>query len=111
MGGEQVVPMDVRRVRIHKSVKIIPAWAFNGCRRLIYVEFHNGIKMIEEFAFGSCTSLRRIKLLGVKVIGVREFANCSGLRPDIRKRARKEICVTSGASIVIKNVFPFMELK
>ena len=28
-----------------------------------------------------------------------------------RKRARKEICVTSGASIVIKNVLPFLELK
>ena len=29
----------------------------------------------------------------------------------IRKRARKEICVTSGASIVIKNVLPFLALK
>jgi hypothetical protein len=28
-----------------------------------------------------------------------------------RKRARKEICVTSGASIVIKNVLPFLVLK
>ena len=28
-----------------------------------------------------------------------------------RKRARKEICVTSGASIVIKNVLPFLALK
>ena len=27
-----------------------------------------------------------------------------------RKRARKEICVTSGASIVIKNVLPFLKL-
>ncbi len=26
-----------------------------------------------------------------------------------RKRARKEICVMSGASIVIKNVLPFLE--
>ena len=28
-----------------------------------------------------------------------------------RKRTRKEICVTSGASIVIKNVLPFLALK
>ena len=28
-----------------------------------------------------------------------------------RKRARKEICVTSGASIVIRNVLPFLALK
>jgi len=27
-----------------------------------------------------------------------------------RKRARKEICITSGASIVIKNVLPFLTL-
>jgi len=28
-----------------------------------------------------------------------------------RKRARKEICVTSGASIVIKNVLPYLQLE
>eukprot|EP00985_Skeletonema_marinoi_P014725 scaffold7512_cov133-Skeletonema_marinoi.AAC.7 len=28
-----------------------------------------------------------------------------------RKRARKEICITSGASIVNKNVLPFLELR
>ena len=28
-----------------------------------------------------------------------------------RKRARREICVTSGASIVIKNVLPYLDLK
>jgi hypothetical protein len=28
-----------------------------------------------------------------------------------QKRARKEICVTSGANIVIKNVLPFLALK
>ena len=27
------------------------------------------------------------------------------------KRARRELCITSGASIVIKNVLPFLELK
>jgi len=28
-----------------------------------------------------------------------------------RKRARKEICITSGSSIVIKNVLPFLQLE
>ena len=28
-----------------------------------------------------------------------------------RKRARKEICITSGASIVIKNVLPFLQIR
>jgi hypothetical protein len=27
-----------------------------------------------------------------------------------RKRAREEICVTSGADVVIKNVLPFLQL-
>ena len=30
---------------------------------------------------------------------------------ESRKRARVESCVTSGASIVIKNVLPFLQLK
>ena len=42
--------------------------------------------------------------------GVREMEGVRTTRGR-RKRARKEICVTSGASIVIKNVLPFLELK
>jgi len=80
MGGDQVVPDDVVRVRIDKSVKIIPREAFQGRRHLIYVEFHDGIEIIEKHAFHSCYSLKgSIKLLGVKVIKARVFANCGGL--------------------------------
>jgi len=48
MGGDQVVPDDVVRVRIDKSVKIITSQAFEHRRRLIYVEFHDGIEIIRE---------------------------------------------------------------
>ena len=41
--------------------------------------------------------------------GVREREGVRTTRGQ-RKRARKEICVTSGASIVIKNVLPFLHL-
>eukprot|EP00986_Skeletonema_menzelii_P016689 scaffold15495_cov223-Skeletonema_menzelii.AAC.1 len=51
MGGDQRVPDGVRRARIHKSVKIVPAWAFFLRRQLIYVEFHDDIEIIEEEAF------------------------------------------------------------
>jgi len=69
IGGDQVVPDDVRCVRIDKSVKIIPSRAFELRRQLIYVEFHDGIEIIREAAFYGCTSLRgSIKLLGVTVI-------------------------------------------
>ena len=79
VGGDQVVPNDVRRVRIDKSVTIIPQRAFKHRRRLIYVEFHDGIERIEEDAFCYCILLRGVKLLGVKVIEIWAFANCFGL--------------------------------
>ncbi|KAK1734224.1 leucine-rich repeat domain-containing protein [Skeletonema marinoi] len=80
MGGDQVVPRNVIRVRIDKSVKIIPQSAFYNRRRLIYVEFHDGIEIVEKHAFNCCTSLRgSIKLLGVKIIGNGAFYNCRDL--------------------------------
>ena len=78
-GGDQVVPDDVVRVRIDKSVKIIPHRAFEHRRRLIYIEFHDGIERIGKWAFHYCISLRGVKLLGVKVIEIWAFANCFGL--------------------------------
>eukprot|EP00984_Skeletonema_dohrnii_P034477 scaffold33569_cov84-Skeletonema_dohrnii-CCMP3373.AAC.11 len=76
-GGEQVVPDDVRRVRIDKSVNIIPRLAFDNRRRLIDVEFHDGIEIIEVMAFNNCISLRgSIQLLGVKIIGKSAFSDC-----------------------------------
>jgi hypothetical protein len=78
-GGEQVVPNNVRRVRIDKSVKIIPARAFQLRHSLIYIEFHDGIEIIEGWAFWFCPLLSSIKLLGVKVIDEGVFNNCSGL--------------------------------
>eukprot|EP00984_Skeletonema_dohrnii_P005425 scaffold1907_cov73-Skeletonema_dohrnii-CCMP3373.AAC.16 len=80
MGGDQEVPRDVVRVRIDKSVKIIPTRAFQGCRRLIDVDFHDGIEKIEAEAFHGCTSLRgAIKLLGVKIIEGGAFTGCENL--------------------------------
>jgi len=79
MGGDQVVPDDVRRVRIDKSVKIIIERAFEHRQHLIDVEFHDGIKTIGNWAFHCCRSLRSVKLLGVRVIKLGAFASCSGL--------------------------------
>jgi len=79
-GGDQVVPMDVRRVRIDTSVKIIPRRAFYGREDLYHVEFHDGIERLEKWALNCCTSLRgSIRLLGVKFIGEGAFASCEGL--------------------------------
>eukprot|EP00984_Skeletonema_dohrnii_P007072 scaffold2531_cov126-Skeletonema_dohrnii-CCMP3373.AAC.3 len=77
MGGDQEVPNDVVRVRIDKSIKIIPRRAFDGLESLIDVEFHDGIERIEAEASYGCTGLvGRIRLLGVKIVGEGAFANC-----------------------------------
>ncbi len=80
MGGDQEVPLHVRRARIDKSVKIIPTNAFRYRHQLIYVEFHDEIEIIEEWAFINCISLRgSIKLLGVKIIKKSAFYGCVAL--------------------------------
>jgi hypothetical protein len=76
MGGDQEVPRGVTHVRVHKSVKIIRHGAFQFFKRLVSIEIHDGVEIIERYAFYECTSLRRIKLPGVKVIGQRAFDNC-----------------------------------
>jgi len=78
-GGDQVVPNDVVRVKIDKSVKIIPKKAFEHRDSLIDVEFHDGIEEIGKWAFGRCILLRGVKLLGVKIIKKGGFYNCIGL--------------------------------
>ena len=75
-GGDQVVPDNVRRVRIDKSVKIIPERTFYERRQLISVEFHDGIEIVEKWAFNCCSSLRSVKLLGVKIIESGAFISC-----------------------------------
>ena len=80
MGGNQRVPDGVRRARIHKSVKIVPARAFSNRRNLISVEFHDGVEIIEDDAFYYCRSLKGpIKLLGVRIIKERAFGYCHRL--------------------------------
>jgi len=80
MGGDQVVPNDVVRVRIDKSVKIIPKKAFEHRYNLIHVEFHDGIERVGEDAFNCCYSLRgSIRLMGVKIIEGGAFNGCWGL--------------------------------
>ena len=111
MGGDQVVPRRVRRARIHRSVKNIPARAFQNRYDLISVEFHDGIEMIEEEAFLSCFSLRSVKLLGVRVIKAGAFYNCYDSLRDIEFGVKLETigqlafsCCTSLRTITIPNV-------
>jgi hypothetical protein len=79
LGGEQVVPRNVTHVRIDRSVKIIPREAFRGRRALLSVETHDDLEKIEGNAFNRCTSLRGIKLPGVRIVEEGAFFNCTAL--------------------------------
>lgn len=82
-GGEQAVPDDIRSVRIHKSITVIPAYAFACRQKLTYVEFHEGVERIGSKAFMSCISLRSPrKLPGDTIIDFGAFWNCISLRKE-----------------------------
>ncbi len=79
-GGEQRVPLDVKRVRIAENVDTIPAMTFLDCIQLIEVVGHEKLKKIERSAFYECTSLRSVtKMTCVIEIGEYAFNNCSAL--------------------------------
>ncbi len=59
------------------------------------------------------TTLLELALWKAKIDKEGDVLETDGLRTtrENQKRARMESCVTSGASIVIKNVLPFLDLK
>jgi hypothetical protein len=79
VGGEQEVPFDVTHVRIDRSVKIIPRETFQRRRNLLSVETQDDLEKIEEYAFNDCTSLRGIKLPGVRIVEQWAFSYCAAL--------------------------------
>jgi len=72
------VPMDFNHVN-DKSVKIIHVLAFQFRQLLVSVETHDELEKIERWAFNCCTSLRGIKLPGVREIKKYAFHFCSAL--------------------------------
>jgi hypothetical protein len=77
MGGR--APRHVTHVRVHRSVTIITRSAFENCRNLVSIEMHDGVEIIKFGAFFYCTSLRGIKLPGVRVIEESAFCDCTAL--------------------------------
>eukprot|EP00984_Skeletonema_dohrnii_P002207 scaffold755_cov83-Skeletonema_dohrnii-CCMP3373.AAC.4 len=75
----EVIPPGVTRVRIHESVTVIPAHAFQGNRNIEEVECHIGVKKVKEFAFANCPSLRIVIMPGVKVVKRCAFNYCKAL--------------------------------
>ncbi|KAK1734986.1 hypothetical protein QTG54_014446 [Skeletonema marinoi] len=77
---DDIIPHDVTRVRVHKSVKVIPRRAFYGRRNIKEVVCDVGVETIEEEAFFGCISLRRLIMPGVKVVSDGAFCGCKALR-------------------------------
>eukprot|EP00984_Skeletonema_dohrnii_P002373 scaffold826_cov87-Skeletonema_dohrnii-CCMP3373.AAC.3 len=74
-----VVPDDVTRVRIDKSITVIPADAFEGLPNIEELYCHIGVVRVEQFAFSDCPSLRLVIMPGVEVVEWGAFRNCEAL--------------------------------
>eukprot|EP00579_Thalassiosira_antarctica_P025553 CAMPEP_0202028500 /NCGR_PEP_ID=MMETSP0905-20130828/63482_1 /ASSEMBLY_ACC=CAM_ASM_000554 /TAXON_ID=420261 /ORGANISM="Thalassiosira antarctica, Strain CCMP982" /LENGTH=427 /DNA_ID=CAMNT_0048592209 /DNA_START=267 /DNA_END=1550 /DNA_ORIENTATION=+ len=76
-----IVPQHVEHVRVHHSVKFIPAFAFEGRRQLKDVVLPEGLRKIGEDAFNDCESLERINFPStLTAIGYSAFGHCVSLR-------------------------------
>ena len=76
-----VVPEDVVRVRVHPSVTVIPARAFDRRHKLEEVELCEGLLEIGRQAFQECSALKRISIPStVTVIHNGAFAECWKLK-------------------------------
>eukprot|EP00985_Skeletonema_marinoi_P027475 scaffold22617_cov223-Skeletonema_marinoi.AAC.1 len=77
--GREAVPPGVTRVRIHESLTVIPAHAFNGNPSIEELECHDLVKTVERSAFCNCPSLRLVIMPGVEVVERGAFSCCKAL--------------------------------
>jgi len=75
----EVVPHNATHVTVDKSVKVIPRRAFYGHPNIEEFECHDGVEKFEGEAFVCCTSLRRVKMPGVKIVEYNAFWSCNSL--------------------------------
>ena len=76
---DEVIPIGVTHVTIHKDVTSIRADAFAGHRNIIEVVCHDKVERIEQDAFHCCRSLERVIMRGVKVVEEGAFVCCKAL--------------------------------
>lgn len=98
----ELFDMDLKKVILPKTMKIIGSYAFSACNQLTKIEMNEGLETIKKGAFYHCESLKEIKLpdtlkkieeaafcedrfdsiiipKGVKKIGTQAFYNCFNL--------------------------------
>jgi hypothetical protein len=74
-----IAPQHVVNAIIDKSVEEIDDEAFANNPNLRSVECHDRVLKVGTYVFQSCSSLQRLKMPGVKVIGDGAFFQCEGL--------------------------------
>ena len=80
-GNGQSVPMNVVRVRFHRSVTEVGDNTFVDCELLKEVVLNEGLKKIGQYAFSDCNSLKSITLPSTLIeIEESAFENCSNLQ-------------------------------
>ena len=73
----EIIPRDATHVFV--DVTTIPARAFDRHRNIVEVICHDRVEKIEEYAFRCCSSMKRLFMPGVKVVGSRAFSGCPAL--------------------------------
>lgn len=83
----------VTHIKVHPSVKVIRARAFENCRRLINIELNEGLELIEDQAFKKCRSLQCIEIPStVQKIGQSAFYGCWQLTDVELHEGLEHIC-------------------
>ena len=78
--GDERVPRDVVRARVHPSVTRISGEAFVDCIKLVEVELCEGLLEIGMGAFRGCNALKTINIPStVRVINDGAFHDCQQL--------------------------------
>ena len=102
----QVLPTLSRQERSNGLTAVIQRWMRSAFRQLDHYKVEHR-KLLKE-----ATTLLELALWKANLDdnngGEREGVSTT---KESRKRARKEISVTSGADVVIKNVLPFLKLE
>ena len=75
-----IFPSTISTLNIGKNVKLIPAYAFEGCSGLTSVTIPNSVTSIGTSAFSGCSGLTSLTIgNSVTSIGEDAFYGCSGL--------------------------------
>eukprot|EP00985_Skeletonema_marinoi_P025345 scaffold18552_cov148-Skeletonema_marinoi.AAC.4 len=97
MGVGEDVPLGVAKIRVDRSVKIIPDLAFSERENLVEVYLDEGVEKIGYGAFYNCKCLRRINFpSSLVVIGMLAFFFCIDL---------EEIQLNDGLKIIQELAF------